>query len=110
MGTPEEGEQFLAERWPEARAVSDEGKQLYAAFGLSRGSLRQVLGLNVMKAGLRSLLSGHGVGRPVGDPMQMSGWFLVRPNPSGGEVVWSDVHSNSGVERDFPGLLAAWRG
>ena len=42
--------------------------------------------------GLRALLSGHGVGRPTGDPLQMSGHFLVHDHA----IVWQHVHAHSG--------------
>ncbi len=103
MGTPEEGEQFFADRWPEARAVSDPDKLLYRAFGLARGSVGQLLGPGVWRAGWRAFRAGHGVGRPVGDPLMMSGWFLVRD----GRVVWSDLHEHAGAERPYAELLAA---
>jgi hypothetical protein len=93
MGSPQEGEHFFRERWPEARAVSDEAKELYAAFGLSRGTLGQVLGPRVLWAGLGAALRGHGLGKPVGDPLMLSGWFLVDE----GAVVWSDVHAHAGA-------------
>lgn len=91
LGTVSAGDAFFARRWPEARAVSDPGKRLYASFGLARGSLRQVMGPAVWMPGLRALLSGHGVGRPAGDTLQMCGHFLVRD----GAIVWQHVHEHS---------------
>lgn len=102
MGSPEEGERFFAERWPEARAVSDDDKRLYRTFGLARGSLGQLFGLTVFAAGLRSIR--WGVGRPVGDPLMMSGWFLVDRS---GAISWSHRHEHAGAERRWGELAAA---
>ena len=104
MGNPDEGARFLEERWPEARAVSDEKKELYGAFGLSRGSLGQLLGPRVFLAGLQSALKGHGIGKPVGDPIQMSGWFLVDRK----KILWRHVHEHAGAPRRWEALEDAW--
>lgn len=103
MGTPEEGEQFLAERWPEARAVSDPDKRLFDAFGLGRGSLRQIVGLRVWGPGLKAVR--HGIGRPVGDPLVLAGSFLVH----GAHVVDADVAESSASTPDLDRLAAAAR-
>ena len=103
LGRPEEGEEFFALRWPEARAVSDPDRELYAAFGLARGSAGQLFGPGVIWQGVKAALRGHGVGKPVGDPRQMSGWFLIDE----GEVVWSHVHEDAGAERRYDELESA---
>jgi hypothetical protein len=105
MGSPEEGERFFAERWPEARAVSDEGRKLYAAFSLKKGTAGQLFGPRVWIAGLKAALWGHGVGAPVGDPLMLSGWFLVR----GDKVLWAHPHEHAGAERQWDDLLQAYR-
>ena len=102
MGTPAEGEAFFARRWPEARAVSDPDKVLYAAFGLARGSAGQVLGPRVWGPGLKALLRGFAPGIPVGDPMMLSGLFLVAE----GRIRWSQVDAHSGEERRWSELEA----
>ena len=104
LATPGEGEAFFAERWPEARAVSDPDKDLYRGFGLARGSVGQLVGPGVWLSGLKALLKGHGGGRPQGDPLMMSGWFLLE----GDRVLWSDVHEHAGAERPWEALGAAW--
>ncbi|MEM9802948.1 MAG: AhpC/TSA family protein [Planctomycetota bacterium] len=101
MGRPEAGEQFLAKRWPEARAVSDPKKRLYDAFGLTRGSMAQLMGPSVWAAGVRSLR--HGVGRPVGDPFVLGGSFIVH----GADVIAADVAETSASLPDLDRLAAA---
>jgi hypothetical protein len=102
LGSPEEGDEFLTARWPEARAVSDPDEVLYEGFGLQRGSTGQLLGPRVLWAGLKSTLSGHGFALPAQNPVRMSGWFLVH----GGRVMWSHLHEHSGAPRRFEELEA----
>lgn len=97
LGSTEDGDEFLARRWPEARAVSDPEEELYEGFGLERGSAGQLLGPRVLWAGLKSTLSGHGFALPAQNPVRMSGWFLVND----GQVVWSHLHEHSGAPRRY---------
>jgi hypothetical protein len=103
LGTPEEGETFFKSRWPEARAVSDEDEELYRAFGLGQGTASQLFGPRVFLAGLKA--ARHGVGMPVGNPLRMSGWFLL----DRGAVVWSHVHEHAGATRRYEELARAYR-
>ena len=104
MGSPDAGERFFDKRWPEARAVSDPTKALYAGFGLERARASQLFGLKTFVAGLKAAARGHGIGRPVGDPIMMSGWFLV----AGSDVTWEHVHGHAGSERRFEEAERAW--
>ncbi len=103
LGPPEKAEPFFSARWPEARAVSDEKEDLYEAFGLEQGSVGQLLGPRVFLAGVRA--ARFGVGMPVGNPLRMSGWFLI----DDGAVVWSHVHEHAGAPRRVAELTAAYR-
>ncbi|MFT5079549.1 MAG: hypothetical protein ACI84E_000189 [Planctomycetota bacterium] len=104
LGTPTEGDTFLGERWPEARAVSDPNQELYPAFGLGRGRIGQLFGPRALWAGLKA--RRFGVGKPVGDPLVMSGWFLVKD----GRVIWNHIHAHAGEARRFDELAAAHAG
>lgn len=75
QGTPEQADDFFEDRWPEARVVSDTERRLYPAFGLRRVTLRKLLSPTVLKAFWRN--RRHGVGRPVGDTLLLSGAFVV---------------------------------
>ncbi len=104
LGKPEDGEQFFSERWPEARAVADSNEDLYQAFGLRRGTVGQLFGPQVMWSGMKAVFGGHGIGRPVGNPLRMSGWFLVKKD----EIVWSHVHEHAGAGGRYEELLKVW--
>lgn len=58
--------------------VADPAQALYRAFELGRGTTSQLFGAKCVVRGVPALLRGHGVGKPVGDPLQMPGAFLVR--------------------------------
>lgn len=104
MGAPDEGEAFFSHYWPQARAVADAERVFYHAFGLNRGSWKQMFGLEVLACGIRAASKGHGLGRPVGDPLQMPGLFLVK----GSELLWQHDFKHAGDHPDFlrlPSLL-----
>ncbi len=103
---PEEGERFFAQRWPAATALADPEGKLYAAFGLRRGSVGQLIGPKAMWAGLRGLLSGHGVGKPQGDTLMLSGRFLIHED----RVLWSDLHEHAGAGTEDGEMLAVFQG
>ena len=98
---PDQADRFLSSRWPEARAVSDPGKKLFRAFGLGRGSVGQLFGPATILAGVRALK--YGVGTPTGDPLVMSGWFLVADDA----IAWEHVHEHAGAPRQFEAAAAA---
>jgi len=87
-----DGDQFFGERWPAARAIADPEHTLYGAFGLGRGSLSQLFGPKVWRAGLRALGDGHGVGKPRGDVTLLAGAFLTRAR----RVVWAHYAAHTG--------------
>jgi hypothetical protein len=105
MGTPEEGQRFFDDRWPEARAVSDPEKSLYQELGLARGKPGQFFGLSVLRAGLRARRDGHSVGKVVGDPWMMPGWFLVKDS----KIAWSFRGQHAGDHPDYDDVAATAR-
>lgn len=67
--------------------VSDPDRRLYRAFDLSRGTIGQLFGPSVLARGLKAaVVDGHGMGRPIGDVLQMPGAFIVHR----GRVVRAD--------------------
>lgn len=81
--------------------VSDPQRRLYQAFGLARGTLRQLFGLDVWWRGLRAgLVAGHGVGPLVGDGRQMPGIFLLVR----GRVVRGYRHATAADRPDYVAL------
>jgi peroxiredoxin len=69
--------------------ITNPDRELYRAFGLKHGSLRQLLGWEVWKRGLQAgIRDRHGLGAVEGDSKQMPGAFLLRK----GEIVRSHRH------------------
>ncbi|MCG3191076.1 MAG: hypothetical protein DIJKHBIC_00301 [Thermoanaerobaculia bacterium] len=104
MGTPEDAAGFFPDRWKEARAVSDTERVFYKGFEVRQGSTWEVLGPSVMACSLRAMSKGHGVGVPVGDPMQMPGLFYAIRD----QILWKHDFAHAGDHPDFealPGLL-----
>ena len=97
MGSVAEGEAFFTTAWPEARAVSDPEQIFYGGFGLERAGFGQVFGPGAMACSLRAAGKGHIVGKPVGDPWQMPGLFLVQ----GPDVLWAHDFAHIGDHPDF---------
>lgn len=97
QGTPTEGRAFLRRYWREARAVADPERQLYAAFGVTRGSVLQLFGPGVWRAASRAREKGHEQGPAQGNVLMMPGVFLVR----GADVVWTHRYRHAGDHPDF---------
>ncbi len=93
MGTPEEGAAFFAAMWPEAHALADAPPYaLYRAFGLEQGTASQMMSLGVLTCSIRAVAKGSIPGKPVGDPRQMPGLFLVQ----GDRVLWQRDYKHAG--------------
>ncbi len=106
QGTVEEGEPFFAALWPDARAVADPDTCLYRAFGVERGTMRQLFSPEVVACGVRATLKGNMVGPTQGDPRLMPGLFAF----IGGRRVWQHHFRHAGDHPDFaaiPALIAA---
>jgi peroxiredoxin len=102
LASPSEGTTVLARAGLETVPhVSDPKGRLYEAFGLERGSLRQLFGPAVVKRGVEAgIFGGHGIGLLAGDGLRMPGVFLVHR----GEVLRSFVHRNAGERPTYADL------
>jgi hypothetical protein len=108
QASPTEGRALLRRDWPEARAVADPEFVLYEAFGVQRGSLLQLFGPGVFRAGRRAYKKGYENGPRSGDIFRMPGVFLVR----GERILRQHSYRHAGDHPDFrsfsssPELLA----
>lgn len=80
MSGPLDGTQLLQKYdLDDVHRFSDPDCVVYEAFGLARGSFRQLFGWRVWWSGLiASLIEGHGLGPLDGDGFRLSGAFLLR--------------------------------
>jgi hypothetical protein len=96
-GEVDDGAAFFARAWPEARAVSDPTRFLYKAFGVRRGTFKQMANPGVIACGIRAASKGHIQGKTTGDPWQMPGMFLLDQD----RVIWRHDFAHAG---DHPNL------
>lgn len=72
--------------------ISDPESILYKKFGLRKGTLTQLYGLKIWTRGIvAGWVKGLGIGKPMGDPNQMPGVFLLYR----GEVRKSYIHHSA---------------
>jgi len=82
--------------------ISDPEQELYREYGLKQAKWWQVFGPNVLFRGVvAGLFKGHLIGKPVADPYQMPGIFLLREN----RVVTSFVHRYASDRPQYLKLL-----
>ncbi len=102
MGTEEQAAELFANyRLDDVPRISDPECRLYRAFGLGKGSFCQLFGAKVWwRAMGAGLLSGHGIGRLIGDGFQMPGVFLI----SQGHVVGGFRHETIADRPDYESI------
>lgn len=85
--------------------VSDPSCKFYEAFGLTKGTARQLFGLHSWIRGFQAgVLDGHGVGtQQLGDGFQMPGVFVLHD----GQVKQKFIHKLAGDRPEYVDLLAA---
>ncbi len=97
------GEEFAAEYFAkyglaDVPRISDPQCELYSEFGLQRGSHRQVAGPAVWWRGLKAtIFKRHGVGRIIGDVLQMPGAFIVQD----GQIIRTFDYKTSADRPDY---------
>jgi len=104
QGTVEQGPLFFDRLFPGAVAVADPEGALYRAFGVERGGLREMFGLDAWRCGLRATRQGHRIGRKVGDPWTLPTLFAVRNR----HIIWEHRGEHAGDHppvADIPRLL-----
>ncbi len=77
MGDPRQAQalcQRLAAPFP---CLADPERAAYRDFGLRRGTMMEVAGPANWRRGLAAMAKGHLIERTTGDPMQLSGTFII---------------------------------
>jgi hypothetical protein len=78
--------------------VADADCELYRAFGLGRGTWRQLFGLEVILRGIgAALFQGHWIGPLEGDGFRMPGVFLIRDS----RITGAFRHETSASRPDY---------
>jgi peroxiredoxin len=104
QGTHEEKQAFLETRPAPFETFADPDLASYRAYGLARGSWRQVAySPSVLRAGAAAALEGHIVGTPMGDTRMLPGSFVI----SDGVVVYTHRGKTSADTAPIDELLGA---
>ncbi|MDX1684629.1 MAG: peroxiredoxin-like family protein [Saprospiraceae bacterium] len=86
----------------ELESVSDPPCDIYAAFGLLKGSFKQLFGLRSWIRGFDAgVVQGHGVGMMLGDGFQMPGVFLLK----NGKIESEFIHKYASDRPDYSALI-----
>lgn len=105
MSDRETAERYFAKYDLQGTAhVSDPHCLYYQAFGLTKGSARQLFGLHSWIRGFQAgVIDGHGVGmQQLGDGFQMPGVFIIRSS----KVIGKFIHKLAGDRPEYVDLLA----
>ncbi len=77
QGTPEQTAEFVGKLDLPYPVLAEPKRTAYAAYGLAVGGAKAFLNPASARTFLRSFASGAGSGRPVGDPRELGGAFVV---------------------------------
>ncbi len=97
QGSAAAGEEFFGKFWKAAQAIGDRSKRFYTAFGLQHGTLTQLLGPRVWARGIEAMAKGNFIGKPVGDPLVLPGYFLIYDQ----QIIWQYLSQHSADHPDF---------
>lgn len=102
MGSEEQARVFVTQYGLEdLPRFRDPEKILYRSFGLKRGTWMQLVGPAVWWRGFQAaILNGHGVGKLVGDGMQLAGVFMIY----GGNIIERHQHQSSADRPDYEAI------
>ena len=104
MGTPPECAAFLKKVDIPFPMIADPQQALYRQFHLKRMSPLGVLSPAVAIKGLAAMARGSGIGKPVGDVLQLPGVFLI---DSGGRIVFDHQPAGPADHADPDTILEA---
>jgi len=107
MGTPAECAAFLKKFAIPFPMVADPQQALYRQFHIQRMSPLGVLSPAVAIKGLAAMVRGSGIGKPVGDVLQLPGVFII---DSGGRIVFKHQPGGPADHADPDTILKALAG
>jgi peroxiredoxin len=76
MGTGDDAAEFRKRLELPFTVLADENQECYRAFSVPRGGVLSVIGPHLLPSGLLQTFK-HGAGKPVGDPWQLPGAFVI---------------------------------
>jgi peroxiredoxin len=77
MGETKHAERYCGELAPDVTCVLQEDADPYQTYGLTQGGAKELISLEVLKAGIRAYSKGHRQGKAMGDTRMLPGVFIV---------------------------------
>jgi peroxiredoxin len=103
--TPRHAAHFRRREKIDVTVLADNDRVSYRAAGASRGGVGQLLGPSVVAKGvMTSLRTGKVQTRTIGDPAQLGGAMVVRPD---GTIAWSQMAKDASDNASPEEILAA---
>lgn len=107
IGEPKHAQRYCPQLAPRANCVSLPEPLAHAAYGLTMGTLKDLLNAQSIKNGWRAMRSGHTQSLvSTGNERQLGGTFVVS---RAGIVEFAQVSAVAGDHADIPTVLAAHR-
>jgi hypothetical protein len=103
QGSVEQGPMFFDRLVDDVEAVADPDGELFAAFGIGRGGLREMFGLRAWRSGARAVAKGYFVNRRIGDPWTLPTVLAVHD----GRIVWEHRGDHAGDHPDVAAIPRA---
>jgi peroxiredoxin len=107
MGTPAECTAFLQKFDVPFPMIADPQQALYRQFALKRMSTLEVFSPTTAIKGLAAMARGAGIGKPVGDILQLAGVFIIDRN---GQIVFKSQPAGPAEQADPETILRALAG
>lgn len=80
MGEPKHSKRYCGQLAPSVTCLAQQDENPYLLYGLQQGGLKELMSLDVVKAGYRAFQQGYVGGTPIGDTRMMPGNFIVDQN------------------------------
>jgi hypothetical protein len=100
QGTDAQGPMFFEALHAEAVAIADPNGELYHAFSVERGGVREMFGLQPWLTGIRAFFEGNFINRKIGDPWTLPSLIGIRDN----RIVWEFRGTHAGDHPDITAL------
>lgn len=102
LGQPKHAERFCGQLAPSVTCLTNEATDLNRAYGLTRGSLLQLMGPAGIANGMRAMRKGFTQGKSTGDEQMLPGTFVV---DKAGVVRYTYYSGNAGDHPDITAVL-----
>lgn len=77
LGEPKHARRYCGKLAPGITCLTDKTTGSHQKYGLRQGTSGEMISLDLMKASVRALSSGHIQGQATGDPKMLPGTFIV---------------------------------